>query len=149
MYPPPTVNPLVFDESPHPAPGTTKRTSMSVYAGTFVTSLPDWHVGDTFTTGDGRALRITEVVPVELIEVSNERPAYALWEVTAESMTATRRHFNEALARVLRAENAHFSVVWERASKAHNSHRSVRTVYTRAALPRDTGGKGGDMGYKV
>ncbi len=57
------------------------RSHDGAYAGTFVTSLPDWHVGDTFTTGDGRALRITEVVPVELIEVSNERPAYALWEV--------------------------------------------------------------------
>jgi hypothetical protein len=44
--------------------------------------------------------------------------AYALWEVTAEGTTATLRHFNEALTRVLRSENAHFSVVWERASKA-------------------------------
>lgn len=44
--------------------------------------------------------------------------AYALWEVTPEGVTATRRHFNEALVRVLRSENAHFSVLWERASKA-------------------------------
>jgi hypothetical protein len=44
--------------------------------------------------------------------------AYALWEVTPESVTATRGHFNEALTRVLRSENAHFSVLWERASKA-------------------------------
>jgi hypothetical protein len=51
------------------------------YAGTFVTAVPNWQVGDTFTTGDGRDLRITEIVPVELIEVSNERPAFALWEV--------------------------------------------------------------------
>ena len=33
-------------------------------------------------------------------------------------MTATRRHLDEALVRVLRSENAHFSVVWERASRA-------------------------------
>lgn len=44
--------------------------------------------------------------------------AYALWEVTPEGTTATRRHFNEALTRVLRSENAHFSVVWEHAAKA-------------------------------
>src|SRR5205085_10925396 len=44
--------------------------------------------------------------------------AYALWEVTPETATATRRHLGEALTRVLRSENAHFSVVWERASKA-------------------------------
>jgi hypothetical protein len=57
------------------------RSSDGNYAGTFVTPVPNWQVGDTFQTGDGRDLRITEIVPVELIEVSNERPAYALWEV--------------------------------------------------------------------
>jgi hypothetical protein len=51
------------------------------YAGTFVTDVPNWQVGDTFTTGDGRDLRITQIVPVELIEVSSERPAFAQWEV--------------------------------------------------------------------
>jgi hypothetical protein len=51
------------------------------YAGTFVTAVSNWQVGDTFTTGDGRDLRITQIVPVELIEVSSERPAFALWEV--------------------------------------------------------------------
>jgi hypothetical protein len=51
------------------------------YAGTFVTAVPNWQVGDTFTTGDGRDLRIIEIVPVDLIEVSSERPAFALWEV--------------------------------------------------------------------
>jgi uncharacterized protein len=44
--------------------------------------------------------------------------AYALWEGTREGVTATRRHFDEALVRVLRSENAHFSLLWERASKA-------------------------------
>jgi hypothetical protein len=51
------------------------------YAGTFVTAVPNWQVGDTFTTGDGRDLRIIEIVPVELIEASSERPAFALWAV--------------------------------------------------------------------
>ncbi len=59
-----------------------------------------------------------------LLETTHSHPygtqelAYALWEVTAESGTATRRHLDEALTRVLRSENAHFSVVWERAPKA-------------------------------
>ncbi len=51
------------------------------YAGTFVTTVPDWHVGDTFTTGDGRSLRITEIVPPELIEAAPERPKHEQWEV--------------------------------------------------------------------
>ncbi|MGZ4332964.1 MAG: hypothetical protein ACXVRJ_01650 [Gaiellaceae bacterium] len=50
------------------------------YAGTFVTTVPAWQVGDAFTTGDGRSLRITEIVPPELIEVS-DRPKHGLWEV--------------------------------------------------------------------
>jgi uncharacterized protein len=59
-----------------------------------------------------------------VLDVTHSHPygtqelAYALWEVTPEDGTATRRHLNEALLRVLRAENAHFSVLWERASKA-------------------------------
>ena len=57
------------------------RSNDGTYAGTFVTPVSNWQVGDTFRTGDGRDLRITEIVPVELIEVSSERPAFALWEV--------------------------------------------------------------------
>ena len=57
------------------------RSNDGTYAGTFVTSVPNWQVGDTFRTGDGRDLRITEIVPLELTEVSNERPAYTLWGV--------------------------------------------------------------------
>ena len=50
------------------------------YAGTFVTGVPAWHVGDAFVTGDGRGLRITEIVQPELIEAT-DRPAHGLWEV--------------------------------------------------------------------
>jgi hypothetical protein len=57
------------------------RSNDGSYAGTYVTPVPNWQVGDTFRTGDGRDLRITGIVPPELIEVSTERPAYALWEV--------------------------------------------------------------------
>ena len=51
------------------------------YAGTFVTAVPEWHVGDTFVTGDGRRLRITAIVPPELIEAAADRPAHEEWEV--------------------------------------------------------------------
>jgi hypothetical protein len=67
---------------------------------------------------------VEDTVVDALLETTHSHPygtqelAYALWEVTAEGMTAARRHLNEALTRVLRSENAHFSVVWERASKA-------------------------------
>lgn len=57
------------------------RSNDGSYAGTYVTPVPNWQVGDTFRTGDGRDLRITGIVAPELIEVSTERPAYALWEV--------------------------------------------------------------------
>jgi hypothetical protein len=50
------------------------------YAGTFVTDVPSWHAGDTFVTGDGKSLRITGIVPAELIEVS-DRPRHGVWEV--------------------------------------------------------------------
>lgn len=50
------------------------------YAGTFVTAEAAWAVGDVFTTGDGRTLRITEIVPAEQIEAS-DRPKHGLWEV--------------------------------------------------------------------
>ncbi|HEY0414926.1 MAG TPA: hypothetical protein VGC78_00955 [Gaiellaceae bacterium] len=50
------------------------------YAGTFVTTSPTWEVGDVFSTGDGRTLRITNIVPPQLIEPS-DRPKHGLWEV--------------------------------------------------------------------
>jgi hypothetical protein len=67
---------------------------------------------------------VEDAVVGAVLETTHSHPygtqelAYALWEVTPESATATRRHFNEALTRVLRSENAHFSVLWEHASKA-------------------------------
>ena len=43
------------------------------YVGTFVTDARSWQIGDVFTAGDGRVLRITGVaVPKR----SRERPAY-------------------------------------------------------------------------
>jgi hypothetical protein len=39
--------------------------------------VPDGHVGDTFTTGDGRRFRIRAIVS----EVDEESPVMALWEV--------------------------------------------------------------------
>jgi hypothetical protein len=57
------------------------RDSDGNYAGTFVTTVQEWHVGDTFSTGDGRSLRITGIVPPELIEAAPERPRHEQWEV--------------------------------------------------------------------
>lgn len=81
----PEVVRLVTPRNPAPAAATTfryeLRSSDGEYAGTFVTPVPEWHVGDTFQTGDGRDLRITQIVPAELIVLSKERPAFRLWEV--------------------------------------------------------------------
>jgi hypothetical protein len=50
------------------------RDRQGEYRGTFVTDDRSWQVGDVFTTGDGRVLRILgTAVP----EQSRERPAYA------------------------------------------------------------------------
>jgi hypothetical protein len=43
------------------------------YKGTFVTDTERWQIGDDFTDGDGRALRITDIAAPEH---SNQRPAY-------------------------------------------------------------------------
>ena len=64
----------------HPAGRFELRYLCGCCAGTFVTTVPDWAVGDVFTTGDGRTLRITEIVSHELIELS-DRPKHGLWEV--------------------------------------------------------------------
>ena len=59
----------------------------------------------------------------EILAVTNAHPygtqelAYAVWEVTEEGDTATARHVEEALRRVLRSENAHFARIWERAAR--------------------------------
>ena len=51
------------------------------YTGTFVTEIERWDVGDIFTTGDGRTLRITAI---SASERSNNRPAYTdRWSVEA------------------------------------------------------------------
>jgi hypothetical protein len=67
---------------------------------------------------------VEKAVVDAMLETTHSHPygtqelAYALWEVTPEGGTATRRQLDEALVRVLRSENAHFSVLWEHASKA-------------------------------
>jgi hypothetical protein len=43
------------------------------YKGTFVTDTDRWQIGDAFTDGDGRALRITDIAAPEH---SNQRPIY-------------------------------------------------------------------------
>ena len=43
------------------------------YIATFVTDTERWQIGDAFTDGDGRALRITDIAAPEH---SNQRPAY-------------------------------------------------------------------------
>ena len=43
------------------------------YKGTFVTDTERWQIGDDFTDGDGRALRITGIAAPEQ---SNQRPIY-------------------------------------------------------------------------
>jgi hypothetical protein len=67
---------------------------------------------------------VNEAVVDSILETTHAHPygtqelAYALWEVTAEGETATRRELQQAMVRVLRSENAHFSRIWERAPKA-------------------------------
>jgi hypothetical protein len=46
--------------------------------GEFTTIVPNWTVGDTFTTGDGRRFRILRMVPVLDVEDSVYN---AMWEV--------------------------------------------------------------------
>jgi hypothetical protein len=51
------------------------------YTGTFVTEIERWQVGDVFTTGDGRTLRITAIASPGQ---SRNRPAYTdRWDVEA------------------------------------------------------------------
>jgi hypothetical protein len=51
------------------------------YTGTFVTEVERWQVGDIFTAGDGRTLRITAI---SASERSTDRPAYTdRWHVEA------------------------------------------------------------------
>jgi hypothetical protein len=54
--------------------------------GTFVTNDRSWQIGDVFTTGDGRVLRI---IGIAVPERSPERPAYiGGWKV--EPVESTR-----------------------------------------------------------
>jgi len=55
------------------------RDNNSSYTGTFVTEIERWQIGDVFTTGDGRTLRITAITAPER---SSTRPAYTdRWNV--------------------------------------------------------------------
>jgi hypothetical protein len=49
------------------------RDTHGTYIGTFVTDTERWQIGDAFTDGDGRALRITDLATPEH---SNQRPTY-------------------------------------------------------------------------
>jgi len=49
------------------------RDTHGTYIGTFVTDTKRWQIGDAFTDGDGRALRITDLATPEH---SNQRPTY-------------------------------------------------------------------------
>lgn len=56
------------------------------YVGTFVTAIAAWQIGDAFTTGDGRALRITDIVAPER---SSRIPAYTdRWNVEPTGVEA-------------------------------------------------------------
>lgn len=49
------------------------------YAGTFVTDVEQWQIGDVFTSGDGRPLRITAI---NAPRQSRDRPSYTgAWDV--------------------------------------------------------------------
>jgi hypothetical protein len=57
------------------------------YTGTFVTEIERWHVGDVFTTGDERALRITAITAPEK---SSGRPAHTdRWSVEAVQLSSS------------------------------------------------------------
>ena len=59
------------------------------YKGTFVTDTERWQIGDDFTDGDGRALRITEIAAPEH---SNQRPTYTdRWIVEPIQATPSQR----------------------------------------------------------
>ena len=45
--------------------------------GDFTTWVPNWSIGDFFTTGDGRRFRILSIVSV----VDEDSPVLARWEV--------------------------------------------------------------------
>ena len=45
--------------------------------GQFVTAVPNWSAGDTFTSGDGRQFRILAIVAAE----DEDSPVHGLWEV--------------------------------------------------------------------
>jgi hypothetical protein len=44
--------------------------------GEFVSATPEWDVGDRFTTGDGRRLRI-----VDMLETADDVRVYGAWVV--------------------------------------------------------------------
>ena len=59
------------------------------YKGTFVTDTERWQIGDDFTDGDGRALRITDIAAPEH---SNQRPTYTdRWIVEPIQATPSQR----------------------------------------------------------
>lgn len=58
------------------------------YKGTFVTDTERWQIGDDFTDGDGRALRITDIAAPEH---SNQRPTYTDRWIVEPIQAATSR----------------------------------------------------------
>ena len=49
-------------------------------AGTFVTNLSDWAVGDTFRADGNRPMRITAIIPAELVGEFIEGPVRGVWD---------------------------------------------------------------------
>ena len=54
-------------------------------AGTFEAMVPELWVGDVFTTGDGRKLRIVSQIPTGRAEAYRDELWYEIWEVEPES----------------------------------------------------------------
>ena len=56
------------------------------YIATFVTDTERWQIGDAFTDGDGRPLRITDIAAPEH---SNQRPTYTDRWIVEPTQAAT------------------------------------------------------------
>jgi hypothetical protein len=48
---------------------------------TFETNLSDWNVGETFRADGNRPMRITAIIPAELVAEFIEGPVRGVWEV--------------------------------------------------------------------
>jgi hypothetical protein len=53
-----------------PVSATDSTTPKAKRVGEFHTAVPNWSVGDTFTTGDGRRFRILKIAPIEDVDAA-------------------------------------------------------------------------------